>query len=88
MSTSDSIILGAIAILVLATLIWVYVRRRRLFSNVHFAAETTFRYFQTADKQQAIDAVQYQREEKEEDDAGDPQAGVDRAGDRKGGADG
>ena len=72
MSTADSIMLTAVAALVLAALIWVYQKRRRLFSNVHFVAETTFQYFQTEDKQQAIDAVQYQREEKEEDDSGDP----------------
>lgn len=71
MSSSEWITLTAVAALVISTLVWAYRKRHRLLNHAHFTAETSFRYFQTQDKQEAIDAVQYQRGEKEEDDSGD-----------------
>lgn len=70
MSEIDWIILSLIIIFIVATMIWAYRKRHRLFNTAQFTAETCYRYFQTADKQQAIDAKLYQKEEKEEDDSG------------------
>ena len=71
MSSVDWIVLTLAFMLIALTLVWAYKKRHRLFNNAQFTAETCYRYFQTEDKQQAIDAVLYQKEEKQEDYAGD-----------------
>jgi hypothetical protein len=70
MSTIDTLIVALIFTLIVASLIWAYRKRHRLFNNAQFTAETCYQYFQTGDKQQAIDAKLFQTEEKEEDDSG------------------
>ncbi len=71
MDTAELITLIAVGALIILVLVWAYRKRRRLVNHAQFTAETCFQYFQTQDKQEAIDAVQYQREEKEEDEAGE-----------------
>jgi hypothetical protein len=71
MPLSDWIGLSLTFILIGISLVWVYKKRHRLFNNAQFTAETCYRYFQTEDKQQAIDAMLYQKQEEKEDDAGE-----------------
>ncbi|RJP73072.1 MAG: hypothetical protein C4524_15275 [Candidatus Zixiibacteriota bacterium] len=60
MSSFDWIILGAVFALIVLTLVWVYRQRHRLFHHAQFTAATTYRYFQTEEKQQSMDAMLYQ----------------------------
>jgi hypothetical protein len=71
MAFIDWAVLTLTFILIGSTLVWVYKKRHRLFNNAQFTAETCYRYFQTEDKQQAIDAMLYQKQEEKEDLAGE-----------------
>lgn len=71
MMTWEYIVLGAILALVLLALVWVYVKRNRLFFNTHFVAETTMMNYQDAHRLKAMEQVAYMKEEKEEDENGE-----------------
>ena len=68
MSTLDWIILALIFILPFAVIIWVFVKRKRLFYNMHFSALTTWMNYQNQSKYRAMELVQYQQEEEEAED--------------------
>jgi hypothetical protein len=71
MTMWDYLVIGAILVLVLLVLVWVYLKRNRLFFNSHFTAETTMMNYQDAHRLKAMEQVAYMKEEKEEDDAGE-----------------
>jgi hypothetical protein len=71
MTIWEYVVIGAILVLVLLTLVWVYLKRNRLFFNSHFTAETTMMNYQDAHRLKAMEQVAYMKEEKEEDEAGE-----------------
>lgn len=71
MDILDWIFVGIITAIPAAFLVWIVVKRRRVFYNVHFTAETVWKNFQSPGKQNAVEYVDYLKEKEEEDEAGD-----------------
>ena len=61
----------AVFIIPILLLIWAVKRRRKLFYNMHYTSETIWYNFQNRSKKDAMDLVQYKKQEAEEDDEGD-----------------
>jgi len=71
MLVTDWIILAALFILPFVVIVWIYFKRRRLFYNMHFTAQTTWMNYQNESTYRAMEMVQYQEEEKEDDENGE-----------------
>ena len=71
MSVLDWIVLIVLFILPFAIVIWAYIKRKRIFYNMHFTALTAWMNFQNQSKYRAMEQVLYQQEEEEEDEAGE-----------------
>ncbi|HDH58455.1 MAG TPA: hypothetical protein ENF16_07580 [Bacteroidetes bacterium] len=71
MTTLEYILIIGLILLVIATLIWAYRKRNRLFFQMKFVAETTMMNYQDASKRAAMEEVAYRNEEAEEDESGE-----------------
>ncbi len=71
MSTLEWIIVGGGIAFPIAFLIWLVVKRKMVFYNVSFTAETVWKNFQGAGKQGAMEYVDYLKEEEETDESGE-----------------
>lgn len=70
-STIDYIVILGLICLIIATLIWAYKKRNRLFFNAHFTAETTMMNYQTEARRSAMERIAYMKDEKQEDEKGE-----------------
>jgi hypothetical protein len=71
MMVTDWIILAVLFILPFVVIVWIYFKRRRLFYNMNFTAQTTWMNYQNESKYRAMELVQYQEEEKDDDENGE-----------------
>ena len=69
--TLEIIIIIGLFIIPVILLIWAVKKRRRLFYNMNYVSETIWYNFQNRSKKDAMDLVQYKKQEAEEDDEGD-----------------
>ena len=71
MSILDWIVLTVLFILPFVIVIWAFVKRKRIFYNVHYASLVSWMNFQNQSKYRAMEHVLYQQEEEDEDEAGE-----------------
>jgi hypothetical protein len=68
MRTDDLLIFIGFWLFILIAVLWIYKRRRRLYFDSHFVAETTMMNYQNAEKKEAMEHVRYMNEEEREDE--------------------
>lgn len=70
MTAFEIIIISGLLALPFIVVVWAYKKRRRLFYNVHFTAQTVWMQYQTQSKHRAMELVDYQQQEAEENEPG------------------
>lgn len=66
----EIILIIGVFVLPAAGIFWAFKKRKRLFYNMHFSSETIWMNFQNKPKRDAMELIQYQKTEAEEDEDG------------------